>query len=208
MPPQQKSQDHSDFGYEHSSSKNPAIEVGESNVKAFGLERFIRNVAKSVNLHMEEKVEFNLNSRGILFTWKDIFEVESIYTKCLGLTERFYQCHGYTHNRERQVFYFILEEHNKRIWKILPEFDFHLIVFCYYNERSAITKVEIQYDQMSFFLHCLGLAQLHKSIVANLLTPFAQAWAKTFAATGFVNPITFLAQIIVVFWLIYRCIFQ
>jgi hypothetical protein len=49
---------------------------------------------------------------------------------------------------------------------------------------------------MSFFLHCMGLAQVHRWFVERVITPIAITWAKTFLMSGLVNPFTFTLQLI------------
>jgi len=58
--------------------------------------------------------------------------------------------------------------------------------------------VDVQYDQMSFFLHCLGMAQAHAWLVEKVITPLALSWAKAFHASGLANPFTFLLQLLIV----------
>ncbi len=185
------------------------IQVGCCAVKEIGLENFIRRIVLEINLHLVDNVVFNLNERGILHRWKDVFEVEGVYSRCLGISDRFYQCHGYTHEPQQRLVYFVLEEYNKRIWSpfsLLPDFKFYVVVFCYYGADRAVTKVDVQYDQMSFFLHCLGIMQLHRWISGNVLTPFAICWMRVYKATGTVHPITFLVQIGLAIWLLSKTI--
>ena len=175
--------------------KKQIIDVGTSTVKEIGLENFIRAIVHEIDLHLTDDVIFNLNERGLLYKWKDVFEVERVYSKCLGISNRLYNCHAYTHEPGKKLAYFILEEYNQRTAPFLPEFKFFVIVFCYYDKNRAVTKVDVQYDQMSFFLHCLGIIQLHRWFSGHVLTPFAVFWMRLYKATGLVNPVTFLAQI-------------
>ncbi len=186
--------------------KNQTINVGTSSVREIGLENFIRSIIHEIDLKLTSKVEFNLNERGILYTWNDVFEVERAYSRCLGISKRLYNCHAYTHEPQKKLAYFILEEYNERIASFLPEFKFFVIVFCYYDANRNVTKVEVQYDQMSFFLHCLGVIQLHRWFSGNVLTPFAITWMRLYKATGLVHPITFLAQIGFTIWLLSKFI--
>ena len=121
---------------------------------------------------------------------------ERVYTQCLGISKRIYQMHAFTHEPQRGLAYFILEEHNERSLPLLPGFDFHVLVFCYYNEKNEVTAVDVQYDQLSFFLHCVGLAKVHALFVEFVLTPLAIVWAKAYCKTCLVNPFTFLLQLI------------
>lgn len=189
------------------SNKNQVIEIGQCAVNEVGLEKFIRRIVLELDLHLTDDVEFNLNERGILYKWKDVFEVERTYSQCLGISDRLYQCHGYTHEPQKKLTYFILEEYNKRISSYLPEFRFYVIVFCYYDSSNAVTKVEVQYDQLSFFLYCCGIMQLHRWVSGNMLTPFAVTWMHVFKATGLVHPITFIAQIGLTIWLLSKLFF-
>eukprot|EP00957_Ditylum_brightwellii_P024146 1820344-Ditylum_brightwellii.AAC.1 len=100
---------------------------------------------------MNEHVLFDMNSQGTLTRWDDVFRVEKTYTTCLGISRRTYTCHGYTHEPKKQLAYFILGEHNERSMKILPAFDFHVMIFCYYDSNGIVTKVDVQYDQMGFW---------------------------------------------------------
>lgn len=70
------------------------------------------------------------------------------------------------------------------------------LFFCYYNDNKEVTAVDVQYDQMSFFLHCMGLAQAHAWFVEHVITRIAITWAKAFHMTGLVNPFTFTLQLI------------
>jgi hypothetical protein len=101
-----------------SSSSTRLVEVGQCAIQEVGLENFIRRIIKELNLTMKEdddddddnddvdhengqsrtpSVVFNLNHMGILHGWKKVFEVERVYSTCLGISKRLYQCHGYTH---------------------------------------------------------------------------------------------------------------
>ncbi len=178
-----------------SNNSSQKIEVGRCNVNQIGLEKFIRAIVKEINLHITDDVYFNLNDRGVLYKWKDVFNVEKTYTKCLGIQERLYRCKAYTHEVDNKLAYFILEEFNKRSYGFLPDFKFHVLIFCWYDKAGAVTKVSVQYDQMSFFLHCLGAEQIHRFIIQNLITPPAKVWANAFLNSGFANPFTFLLQV-------------
>jgi hypothetical protein len=204
MPPQQKdTQQHSAITYNNSSkSEQTKYDVGRCSIKEVGLENFIRRIVNEIDLHLTDDVVFNLNERGLLYKWKDVFQVERVYSQCLGLSERLYMCNAYTHEPQKRVAYFILEEYNKRISSLLPEFKFFVIVLCYYDEDKGVTKVDVQYDQMSFFLHCLGIVQLHRWVSGNIITPFAMCWMRVYRATGLVHPITFLGQIGLTIWLL------
>lgn len=207
MPPQRKPVEEESNYYNHQnrsavkSNDTKRLEVGQCKVKEIGLENFIRRIVLEIDLHLTDDVEFNLNERGILYKWKDVFQVERTYSQCLGISDRLYECNAYTHDTEKKVAYFILEEYNQRISSFLPEFKFFVIVFCYYDENRNVTKVEVQYDQMSFFLYCFGIMQLHRWVSGNILTPFALLWMRAYKATGLVHPITFLAQIGFAIWL-------
>ena len=174
------------------------LRVGKCQVKAIGLENFIRSVVKEIDLHIVDKVIFNMNERGVLHSWSDVFRVEKTYTSCLGISERHYQCHSYIHKPEERMAYFILEEVNKRSMSFLPQFKFFVLVFCYYGEDKAVTMVDVQYDQLSFFLHCIGAVNVHRWFVANILTPIALCWMNIFQAIGIVHPITFLLILLLV----------
>lgn len=208
MPPERKAieEESNYFGHQTNGGAKPKdnakIEVGQCSVKEIGLEKFIRRIVLELDLHLIEDVEFNLNERGILYKWKDVFQVERTYSQCLGISDRHYQCKGYTHDTQNKVAYFILEEHNQRISSFLPEFEFFVIVFCHYDKDNVVTKVEVQYDQMSFFLCCFGIMQLHRWVSSNILSPFALIWMRLYVATGLVHPITFLAQIGFTVWLL------
>jgi hypothetical protein len=94
-----------------------------------------------------------------------------------------------------------MEEFNQRSYPFLPEFSCHILIFCWYNtETRSVTKVSVQYDQYSFFLHCLGIERLWRWVIGNILTPPARLWAKAYFATGLVNPFTFVAQIALFVW--------
>jgi len=209
MPPQEAESQHS----EHRINKNTrdskrAIAVGRCEIHEIGLENFIRRCMRELTLNMKDSVVFNLNDRGRLHKWKDVFKVERTYSQCLGISKRIYQCHGYTHKPEERAIYFILEEENKRSWSFLPDFHFHVMILCFYDAQDSLTKVDVRYDQMSFFLHCIGMMRIHTWFVGDVLTPLACIWMRAFTATGFVNPFTFVAQILLVTWLLYRCLLE
>lgn len=163
-----------------------------------GLENFIRNIVHPLDLRLPEKVDFNMNGQGRLRRWEDVYLAERVYTQCLGISKRIYQTHSYTHEPDRKMAYFILEEHNERSVSFLPGFTFYVLVFTYYDDEKNVTRVDVQYDQLSFFLHCIGLAQAHAWLVENVITPVAVVWAKAYHATGLVNPFTFLLQLLIV----------
>lgn len=184
------------------------VHVEQCLVVKDGLESFIRAIVKQLDLHLEDNVLFDMNSQGILQRWEDVFLVEKTYTACLGISKRTYRCHGYTHEPDRRLTYFILDERNERSLPILPAFSFHVMIFCHYNAAKAVTRVEVQYDQLSFYLHCVGLEAFHRWTVRNIVTPLAYCWMTIFRATGVVNPITFLLQLVGVplvalVWLLY-----
>ena len=178
--------------------KNDTIDAKKTLVAQVGLENFIRAVTQPLDLRLPDKVKFNMNGQGRMQSWEDVYLAERVYTRCLGISKRIYQTHAYTHEPDRKLAYFILEEHNERSLWFLPGFDFYVLVFTYYDDQKNVTRVDVQYDQMSFFLHCLGLAQMHAWFVENVITPVAIVWAKTFHATGLVNPFTFLLQLLIV----------
>lgn len=185
--------------------KHNAIDAQKCLVAHVGLENFIRNIVAPLNLQLPDRVTFNMNGQGIMQSWEDVYLAERVYTRCLGISKRIYQTHSFTHEPDRKLAYFILEEHNERSLSFLPGFDFYVLVFTYYDEEKNVTRVDVQYDQMSFFLHCLGVAQAHAWFVKNIITPFALVWAKAFHASGLVNPLTFLLQLmimpmIVIYW--------
>lgn len=176
------------------------IEVGSCNISEIGLESFIRRIINEIDLHLTEDCHFNLNDRAIMYKWKDVFEIEQIYTKCLGISERLYRCHSYTHEVDKRLTYFILEEFNKRSYSFLPDFKYYVLIFCWYDENRGVCEVSVQYDQMSFFLNCMGITTMTRWILANVSTPPAKFWAKCFAATGCVNPLTFLLFVALFVW--------
>jgi hypothetical protein len=176
-------------------------EVGSCAVSEIGLENFITTLVKEVNINLADDIEFNLNERGILYAWKDVFTVEATYSKCLGISKRLYSCNSFVHEPDQGLAYFIMEEFNQRSYPFLPEFSCHILIFCWYNtETRSVTKVSVQYDQYSFFLHCLGIERLWRWVIGNILTPPARLWAKAYFATGLVNPFTFVAQIALFVW--------
>lgn len=183
-------------------SSNSTV-IGACGVQQIGLENFIRTIVKEIHLNLTDTVEFNLNNRGVLYSWDDVFRVEATYSKCLGISQRLYRCHAYTHEPSQGLTYFILEEFNQRSMSFLPEFKFYVMVFCWYDKVTrSVTKVSVQYDQHSFFLHCLGLDRLWHLLIASILTPPAKLWARVYCATGWVNPFTFVVQLLLLVWCI------
>eukprot|EP00584_Thalassiosira_punctigera_P010674 CAMPEP_0172535416 /NCGR_PEP_ID=MMETSP1067-20121228/7435_1 /TAXON_ID=265564 ORGANISM="Thalassiosira punctigera, Strain Tpunct2005C2" /NCGR_SAMPLE_ID=MMETSP1067 /ASSEMBLY_ACC=CAM_ASM_000444 /LENGTH=252 /DNA_ID=CAMNT_0013320349 /DNA_START=200 /DNA_END=955 /DNA_ORIENTATION=- len=179
-------------------TKHGRIDARKCLVAHVGLENFIRNIALPLDLKLPDEVKFNMNGRGRIRSWEEVYLAERVYTKCLGISKRIYQTHAFTHEPDRKLAYFILEEHNERSLSFLPGFDFFVLVFTYYDDDKNVTRVEVQYDQLSFFLHCMGLAQGHAWVTENLITPFALAWAKAFYASGLANPFTFVLQLLLV----------
>lgn len=201
MPPQQQKRTNFPDQSQRLVSSKDKIEIGACQVDQIGLENFIRTIVDEIDLNLTENVEFNLNDRGIIHKWSDVFNIEATYAKCLGISKRLYKCQSYTHEPSNCVTYFILEEFNKRTTSFLPEFKFYVLVFCWYDkETRSVTKVSVQYDQHSFFLHCLGIEGLWRWTIANVLTPPAKLWARAYFATGLVNPFTFIAQIALFAW--------
>ena len=187
--------------------KNQSIETPKCLIAHAGLENFIRAVVKPLDLKLSKFVQFNMNGMGRMTSWEDVFFAERVYTKCLGISKRIYQTHSYVHEPEKRLAYFILEEYNERSYSFLPGFDFYVLVFTYYDENLNVTKVDVQYDQIGFFLHCLGLAQINAWIVEEIVTPVALLWAKCFWATGLVSPVTFVMQLVLfplmIYWFLY-----
>lgn len=177
----------------HSIEVRPCIPL----VETIGLESFIRTIVKQLDLKLVDEVEFDMNSQGLIYNWKDVFEVEKTYTACLGIAKRLYTCRGYYHEPARQLTYFVLEERNERT--IGPAFDFHVMVFCYYNSTRHVTKVVVQYDQLSFYLHCVGLVGFYKWMTGKVITPLGMGWMRLYKATGLVlHPVTFLFQVLMI----------
>lgn len=183
---------------EHIRNKHDKIDAQKNLVAQVGLENFIRSVTIPLNLNLSDKVKFNMNGQGRMQFWEDVYLAERVYTRCLGISKRIYQTHAYTHEPDKKLAYFILEEHNERSLWFLPGFDFYVLVFTYYDDKKNITRVDVQYDQMCFFLHCLGIAQAHAWFVESVITPIALVWARAYTATGLVNPFTFLLQLLIV----------
>lgn len=188
--------------------KNSRIDAQKCLVAHVGLENFIRNIVRPLDLSLPDDVRFNMNGQGRCRTWEDVYLAERVYTRCLGISKRIYQTHAFTHEPDRRLAYFVLEEHNERSTSFLPGFDFYVLVFTYYDEKRRVTRVEVQYDQMSFFLHCMGLAQAHAWFVESVITPLALTWARAYHATGLVNPFTFLLQLlgvplVLIYWFLW-----
>ena len=177
--------------------KHDSINAHKCLIAQAGLQNFIRSVTAPLDLTLPNAVRFNMNGNGRMQTWEDVYMAERVYTQCLGISKRIYQMHAFTHEPERKLAYFILEEHNERsLPLLLPGFDFYVLVFCYYNDKNEVTAVDVQYDQLSFFLHCIGLAQIHAFFVEFVMTPLAILWARAYSKTCLVNPFTFLLQLI------------
>ena len=186
--------------------KHSSIDACKCLIADAGLESFIRLVVEPLDLTLPNSVRFNMNGNGRMQSWEDVYLAESVYTKCLGISKRIYQMHSYTHISSRRLAYYILEEHNERSTSFLPAFDFYVLVFCYYNEDNQVTEVDVQYDQLSFFLHCMGLAQIHAWCVETVITPIAVVWAKTYIRSGLVNPFTFMLQLILFPMIVMYCL--
>jgi hypothetical protein len=178
--------------------KHGILDARKNLVAQVGLENFIRAITQPLNLTLPDKVKFNMNGQGIMQSWEDVYLAERVYTRCLGISKRIYQTHAFTHEPDRKLAYFVLEEHNERSLWFLPGFDFYVLVFTYYDDEKNVTRVDVQYDQMSFFLHCMGLAQARAWLVERIITPFVLLWARLYFASGFVNPFTFLLQFLIV----------
>ncbi|KAL7444685.1 hypothetical protein ACHAXM_010893 [Skeletonema potamos] len=185
--------------------KHDNIDACKCLVAQAGLENFIRSITAPLNLTLPNSVRFNMNGNGRMQTWEDVYLAESVYTRCLGISKRIYQTHAFTHEPDRKLAYFILEEHNERTLPFLPGFDFYVLVFTYYNDKNEVTAVDVQYDQLSFFLHCVGLAQVHGWLVESVITPFSIMWAKAYHNSGLVNPFTFMLQLLLLPLLLMYC---
>lgn len=179
------------------------VEVGYCEISEIGLENFINRIVDEADLNVVDKCEFNLNEKGIMHSFKDVYDVEATYSRCLGISKRLYTCNSYTHEPDRCMCYLVLEEFNERTYSFLPEFSCHILIFCWYDKNTrSLTKVSVQYDQQCFFLHCFGIIDGWRWFVGNIVTPPAGLWAKMFLATGYVNPFTFWAQIFLFFWVL------
>ena len=172
------------------------IHVAPCNVLAVGLREFVPRIMQELSLTMGTNVEFNMNSNAILSKWEDVFLAEKCYTTVLGISKRVYHCFGYTHEPARRLCYLILEEENHRSIGWLPTFEFKAMVICYYNAAREVTAVQVEYDQLGFYLNCLGLYALHAFIARKFTTPLAVVWARMYTATGVVHPFTFLLQVV------------
>ena len=202
MPP--NSGHRNEFLLNRPSSHKSTASVGMCDIHEIGLENFIRQIAKVKDLNLGEDVVFNLNERGLLYKWDDVFTVERTYSRCLGISERYYTCHGYIFKTEQNHAYFVLEEYNKRSYSFLPGFNFFVLVCTHFDpDTRMITKVDVQYDQMSFFLHVFGIQNLWRWLIGNILTPVAMIWVMAFRATRCVNPFTFLLQVVLIPYAIY-----
>lgn len=189
-------------------NKHNKIDARKCLVAHVGLESFIRNIVLSLDLALPDKVKFNMNGQGRMQSWETVYMAERVYTRCLGISKRIYQTHAFTHEPDRKLVYFILEEHNERSLSFLPGFDFFVLVFCHYDESKNVTRVEVQYDQTSFFLHCMGLEQAQAWFMEKVVTPLVMVWARAFYASGLANPFTFLLQLMIVpfaliFWFVW-----
>lgn len=189
--------------------KHDGIDARKCLVAHAGLENFIRSIVEPLELNLPDEVSFDMNGCGRMRRWEDVYLAERVYTRCLGISKRIYQTHAFTHEPERKLAYFILEEHNERSSRFLPGFDFYVLVFTHYDDERNVTKVEVQYDQLSFFLHCLGAAQAHAWLVENVITPVALIWARAFYASGLAGPFAFLVQLAIlplalIYWFLLR----
>ncbi|KAL7531290.1 hypothetical protein ACHAXR_003954 [Thalassiosira sp. AJA248-18] len=189
--------------------KHNNIDAQKCLVAHVGLENFIRNIVAPLDLQLPDRVKFNMNGQGRMQSWEDVYMAERVYTRCLGISKRIYQTHAFTHEPDQKLAYFILEEHNERSLPFLPGFDFYVLVFTYYDDQRNVTRVDVQYDQMSFFLHCMGLAGLQAWLVESVITPLVLVWARMFHDSGLVNPFTFLLQLMIVLVLfMYWCLWS
>lgn len=171
------------------------IHVSACNVEAIGLRGFVVRVMQELSLTMAVKVDFNMNSNAIIGTWEDVFLAERCYTTVLGISSRVYRCFSFTHEPERNLCYLILEEENRRSLPFLPDFQFKAMVICWYNAQREVTAVQVEYDQLSFYMHCLGLHAAHQWLTRRVITPAILTWAKAYVASGVVHPLTFLLQV-------------
>ncbi|KAG8467019.1 hypothetical protein KFE25_000335 [Diacronema lutheri] len=171
------------------------IHVSACSVKAVGLRDFVVTIMRELSLSMATNVDFNMNSNAILGTWEDVFLAEKCYTTVLGISSRVYRCFAFTHEPERRLCYLMLEEDNLRSLPFLPPFKFKAMVICWYNSKREVTAVQVEYDQLGFYLHCLGLHAAHGWLSRRVLTPAVVTWAKAYVASGVVHPFTFLLQV-------------
>lgn len=171
------------------------INVSACNVKAIGLQAFVVRIMQELSLSMGTHVDFNMNSNAILSTWDDVFLAEKCYTTVLGISSRVYRCFAFTHEPERNLCYLIIEEENRRSVPFLPDFGFKAMVICRYDAQREVCAVQVEYDQLGFYMHCVGLHAAHQWLSRRVVTPAVVVWVKAYAASGAVHPLTFLLQV-------------
>jgi hypothetical protein len=171
------------------------IHVTPCNVQAVGLREFVPRIMRQLSLAMGPAVEFDMNSNALIGSWDDVFVAERCYTTVLGISRREYRCFSFTHEPARRLCYLILEEKNYRAISWLQPFHFKAMVICWYDASKTVTNVQVQYDQLGFVMHCLGVHALHAALMRNLTTPLAIKWARAYMASGVVHPITFALQV-------------
>jgi len=180
------------------------IHVMACNVQAVGLRDFVVKITKQLELKMGPQVDFNMNSNAILSRWVDVFKAEKVYTTVLGIARRDYRCSSFTHEPARRLCYLILEELNHRSFTWLPAFTFKAMVICRYDEQRAVTSVRVEYDQLGFYMNCIGLVAAYEWFTRVVTTPAACAWARAYLSTGLVGPVTFSLQLLLGAWLLSR----
>jgi hypothetical protein len=171
------------------------IHVSACNVRAEGLQAFVVRIMEELSLSMGKNVDFNMNSNAIFGNWVDVFKGEKCYTTVLGIKSRTYRCFSFTHEPERQLCYLILEEENLRSVGFLPDFAFKAMILCWYDSKREVCKVEVSYDQLGFYMHCLGLFAAHQWLTRRVLTPAIVILAKAYLASGLAGPLNFLLQV-------------
>ncbi|KAJ1636529.1 hypothetical protein T492DRAFT_958548 [Pavlovales sp. CCMP2436] len=172
------------------------IHVSACNVRADGLQGFVTRIMQELSLSMGKNVDFCMNSNAIIGNWEDVFKAEKCYTTVLGIKSRTYRCFSFTHEPEHQLCYLILEEDNLRSVGYLPDFKFKAMVLCWYDSKREVCKVEVQYDQLGFYMHCLGLFAAHQWLSRRVLTPVIVMSAKAYLASGLVGPLSFLLHVV------------
>jgi hypothetical protein len=171
------------------------IHVSPCNVRAIGLRDFVTIVMKELSLSMGKRVEFNMNSNAIIDTWEDVFIAEKCYTNLLGISQREYRCFAFTHEPAKRLCYLILEEQNHRSTSWLPSFQFKAMVICWYDERKEVTNVQVEYDQLGFYMHCFGLHRLHQAFTRRVLSPLLLRWARAYTASWLIGLLTFFLHV-------------
>eukprot|EP00304_Pavlova_gyrans_P015262 CAMPEP_0206060644 /NCGR_PEP_ID=MMETSP1466-20131121/51814_1 /ASSEMBLY_ACC=CAM_ASM_001126 /TAXON_ID=44452 /ORGANISM="Pavlova gyrans, Strain CCMP608" /LENGTH=187 /DNA_ID=CAMNT_0053435983 /DNA_START=12 /DNA_END=571 /DNA_ORIENTATION=+ len=162
------------------------IDTAPCNVEEWGLRNFVLRIMEELDLNIGTDVQFNMNSNAVINKWQDVFLAEKCYTTVLGISRRKYRAFSYIHEPAKKLCYLMLEEENYRSVSWMPTFTFKVMVVCWYDDTRRVTAVDVEYDQLGFYMHCLGAHALHQAFNRRV-TPLAMVFLRLYVKSGVVS---------------------